>query len=165
MVLPEPSSPSSTTRLPRTGRSCLWSRVCCAIFSNPFFPIQYAHQDSVYAKKSKGNARCPRPLQLPNTLTIFPFKGPDCRLLLILLLHKAESFHRSSRRPRPDGGIQAVRVSTGAGVLSSPPAYTFFSRAKLAMIFLVPTFSKAISTRVSLPIGVADRTIPWPNTL
>lgn len=33
------------------------------------------------------------------------------------------------------------------------------------MIFLVPAFSKAISTRVSLAMGVADKTMPFPNTL
>ena len=39
-----------------------------------------------------------------------------------------------------------------------------FRRAKLAMSFLVPTFSKAISKRLSLPMGVTDSTMPLPKT-
>lgn len=43
--------------------------------------------------------------------------------------------------------------------------YSFFSLAKLDISFLVPTPSKAISSRTSLPIGDAARIIPFPNAL
>ncbi len=41
----------------------------------------------------------------------------------------------------------------------------FSNRAKLAISFLVPTFSNAISSSVSLPMGVAERTMPLPKVL
>ena len=43
--------------------------------------------------------------------------------------------------------------------------YSPTARAKLANSFLVPTLSKAISSRVSLAIGVAERIIPVPKVL
>ena len=45
------------------------------------------------------------------------------------------------------------------------PPYAFLSRAKLAISFLVPTLSKAISNRVSFPMGVAPTTMPVPKVL
>ena len=43
--------------------------------------------------------------------------------------------------------------------------YFFFSLAKFAIIFLVPTLSKLTSIRVSFAIGVIATTSPSPNTL
>ena len=43
--------------------------------------------------------------------------------------------------------------------------YSFVSFAKFWNNFLVPTFSKAISSKVSLPMGVTLRIIPLPKVL
>ncbi len=45
------------------------------------------------------------------------------------------------------------------------PVHTLFRRAKFAMIFLTPFFSKRTSTRVSPAMGVMESTWPLPNTL
>ena len=43
--------------------------------------------------------------------------------------------------------------------------YNFCNFAKFAITFFVPTLSKATSSKVSLPIGLAERITPVPNVL
>ena len=60
-------------------------------------------------------------------------------------------------------------ISRQSGLLimffNSHTSYSFSILQKFAISFLVPTLSKAISSKVSLPIFSADITSPLPNTL
>lgn len=66
---------------------------------------------------------------------------------------------------KPAGRAQAASVRPEIGDFPHPGQDSLVSLAKLLMIFLVPTFSKAISTRWSLPMGVTERIIPSPEDL
>ncbi len=55
------------------------------------------------------------------------------------------------------GAVRQARISL--------PPYPLVSRAKLAISFLVPALSKAISSSVSLAMGVAVRISPVPKVL
>lgn len=80
----------------------------------------------------------------------------------------------SIRRPRLMTGHFSPALSTSkqpkAVFHFTPPIVPwdysgFFSRAKLAKSFFVPTLSKAISSRVSFAMGVAVKIIPRPKVL
>ena len=53
----------------------------------------------------------------------------------------------------------------GYGILGEYPSATRFNRAKLAMIFFMPTPSKSMASRQSLPMGVTERMRPFPKVL
>ena len=74
------------------------------------------------------------------------------------LLTREEALLLDAVISRPTSRLSLARIGSGY----YPPR---FRRAKLAMSFLVPTFSKAISKRLSLPMGVTDSTMPLPKTL
>lgn len=76
-------------------------------------------------------------------------------------------FLRHTRAAQKGGFPFAGRTSQAkaAAGASTRPYHSFSNLAKLANSFFVPTFSKAISSNVSLAIGVAESTIPWPKVL
>ena len=91
-----------------------------------------------------------------------------CKLFIKSLSKNFTFFFIRHTRAAQKGGFPfAGRTSQAKGTAgaSTRPYHSFSNLAKLANSFFVPTFSKAISNRVSLAIGVAERIIPAPKVL
>ncbi len=98
-----------------------------------------------------------------------PWRCPTpCKLFVKSLSKNFTFFFLRHTRAAQKGGFPfAGRTSQAKGTAgaSTRPYHSFSNLAKLANSFFVPTFSKAISSNVSLAIGVAESTIPWPKVL
>ena len=113
--------------------------------------------------------RCPfSPVASVKRWTVPTGHQRPCKLFVKSLRKNFTFFFLRHTRAAQKGGFpfagRTSQAKAAAGA-STRPYHSFSNLAKLANSFFVPTFSKAISSNVSLAIGVAESTIPWPKVL